>query len=83
MCQMSMKLPSMFDQNPSHTFDIIVEKQITKKTLSKLDLEPKCQGHSRNQKTMTNISTLTLQGIDIIKTLLLLSLCWNYITGLE
>ena len=23
------------------------------KTLSKLDLEPKCQGHSRNQKIMT------------------------------
>ena len=26
MCQMSMKLPAMFDQNPPHTFDKIVEK---------------------------------------------------------
>ena len=37
MCQMSMKLPVTFDQNPPHNFD--------------LDL--KCQGHSRNQKLMT------------------------------
>ena len=53
MCQMSVKLPAKSDQNPSHTFDEIVEKQITTKMLSKLDLEPKCQGHSRNQKTIT------------------------------
>ena len=52
MCQMSVKLPAVFDQNPPHTFDKIVKKQITTKTLSKLDLKPKCQGHSRNQKTM-------------------------------
>ena len=52
MCQMSVKLPAVFDQNPPQTFDKIVKKQITTKTLSKLDLEPKCQGHSRNQKTM-------------------------------
>ena len=39
MCQMSMKLLAMFDQNPPHTLD--------------LDLDPKCQGHSRNQKLMT------------------------------
>ena len=45
-----MKLPAMFDQNPSHTFDKIVKKLIT---LSKLDVDPKCQGHSRNQKVMT------------------------------
>ena len=51
---MSMKLPAMFDQNPPHTFDKIVKKLITtKKKHSKLDLDPKCQGHSRNQKLMT------------------------------
>ena len=48
MYQMSMKLSAMFD-----TFDEIVKKLITTKTLSKLDLDPKCQGHSRNQKLMT------------------------------
>ena len=52
MCQMSMKL-AMFDQNPPHTLDKIVKKLITTKTLSKLDLDPKCHGHSRNQKLMT------------------------------
>ena len=30
MCQMSMKLPAMFDQNPPHTFDKIVKKLTTK-----------------------------------------------------
>ena len=34
MCQMSMKLPAMFDQNPTHTFDRIVKKLITTKKLS-------------------------------------------------
>ena len=54
MCQMSMKLPAEFDQNPPQTFDKIVKKQQkTTKTLSKLDLDPECQGHSRNQKLMT------------------------------
>ena len=48
-----MKLPVTFDQNPPHTFDKIVEKQITTKTLSKFDLELKYQDHNRNQKTMT------------------------------
>ena len=50
---MSMKLPAMFDQSPPHTFDKIVKKLITTKMLSKLDLDPKCQGHRRNQKLMT------------------------------
>ena len=45
MCQVSMKLPVMFDQNPPHTFDKIVRKLITTKMLSMLDLNPKCQGH--------------------------------------
>ena len=52
MCQMSMKLPAMFDQNPPHTFDKIVKKLVTTKTISKLDPDPKCQGHSTNQKLM-------------------------------
>ena len=34
MCQMSMKLSAMFDQNPPHTFDKIVEKKITTKKRS-------------------------------------------------
>ena len=38
---MSMKLPAMFDQNSPHTFDKILKKTQNKKTLSKLDLEPK------------------------------------------
>ena len=46
MCQMSLMLPAMFDQNPPHTFDKIVKKLIkTKNALyltSKLDLDPKC-----------------------------------------
>ena len=50
---MSVKLSAMFDQNPPHTFDKIVKKQITIKNALKLDLYPKCKGHSRNQKTMT------------------------------
>ena len=48
-----MKLPAVFDQNPPHTFDKIVKNLITTKKLSNLDLDPKCQGHSTNQKLMT------------------------------
>ena len=33
MCQMSMKFPAMFNQNP-HTFDKIVKKLITTKNMS-------------------------------------------------
>ena len=41
MCQMSMKLPAMFDQNPPHTFDKIVKKLITTKKCSQsLTLTP-------------------------------------------
>ena len=55
MCQMSMsmKLPAMFDHNLPRTFDKIEKKLIITKTLSKLNLDPKCQGHSRNQKLMS------------------------------
>ena len=35
MCQMSMKLPAMFDQNPPHTFDKIVKKLINTKNALK------------------------------------------------
>ena len=50
---MSVKLPAIFDQNSPHTFGKIVKKLITTKTLSKFDLDLKCQGHGRNQKLMT------------------------------
>ena len=46
MCQMSMKLPAMFDQNPPYTLDQIVAKQIPLKMISNLELEQKCQCHS-------------------------------------
>ena len=54
MCHLSMKLSDKFDPNSMYTSDKIVVKHISvKETLLKLGLEPKCQGHSRNQKTMT------------------------------
>ena len=41
MCQMSMKLPAMFDQNLPHTCDKIVKKLITtKKRSQSLTLTP-------------------------------------------
>ena len=41
MSQVSMKLPTMFDQNPPHTFDKIVKKLIpTKKRSRSLTLFP-------------------------------------------
>ena len=45
-----MRLPAMFDQNPPHTLDQIVGAHIPMKNDLKLDLEPKCQGHSKNVK---------------------------------
>ena len=35
MCQMSLKFPAMFDENPPHTFDIRVKKLKTTKKLKK------------------------------------------------
>ena len=35
---MSMKLPAMFGQNPSNTFDKILQKQITKQQKSSYSL---------------------------------------------
>ena len=41
MYKMSMKLPVMFDQNPSHTVDIIVKKtHKNKKCSQSLTLSP-------------------------------------------
>ena len=40
MCQMSMKLLAMFDQNPPHTLDKIVKKLITTKNAQSLTLTP-------------------------------------------
>ena len=47
---MSLKLPAMFDQNPPHILDQIVGEHILMKNISNRDLEPKCQGHSKNLK---------------------------------
>ena len=47
MCSMSMKLPGMFDQNPIHTFDKIVEKGNNKNPL-KLDLESRSLQKSKD-----------------------------------
>ena len=53
MCQMSIKLPAMFDQNPLILLIKWWKNRLQQKMLSMLYFEPKCQGHSRNQKTMT------------------------------
>ena len=48
MCHLSMKLSK---SNQMYTSEKIVEKHISvKETLLKLDLEPKGQGHSKQQK---------------------------------
>ena len=53
MCHLSMKLSDKFDQNQMYTSDKIVVKHISvKETLLKLDLEPKGQGHSKQQNNM-------------------------------
>ena len=45
-----MKLSDKFDPNQMYTCDKIVVKHISvKETISKLDLEPKGQGHSKQQ----------------------------------
>ena len=50
MCHLSMKLSDKFDPNQMYTSDKIVVKHISvKETLLKLDLEPKGQGHSKQQ----------------------------------
>ena len=50
MCHLSMKLSDTSDPNQMYTSDKIVVKHISvKETLLKLDLEPKDQGHSKQQ----------------------------------
>ena len=50
MCHLSMKLSDRFDRNQMYDSAKIVVKHIpVKETLLKLDLEPKGQGHSRQQ----------------------------------
>ena len=51
MCYLSMKLSDKFDSNQMCTSDKIVVKYISvKETLLKLELEPKGQGHGKQQK---------------------------------
>ena len=46
-----MKLSDMFDTNHMYTSDKIAAKRISvKETLLKLDLEPKSQSHTKEQK---------------------------------
>ena len=54
MCQMSIKLPAMFDQTPTNSFDKIVKNHITKKNTQSLTL-------SRNVKArfIVEIKTMT------------------------
>ena len=40
----------MFDQTPHHTLDKIMAKLVP---MTKLDLQPKGQGHRKNQKIIT------------------------------
>ena len=62
MCHLCLKLSNKFDPNQMYTSDIIVVKHISvKETLVKLDLEPKGQGHSKQQNNKQgnkNIPTL-------------------------
>ena len=65
MCHLSMKLSDKFDPNHMYTSDKIVVKHISvNETLLKLDLEPKGQGHSKQQSNKPgnkNIPPLTKQ----------------------
>ena len=55
MCQMSVELRAMFDKNPPHIFDKIVEKQIKpkKKRPQSLNLSPNVKVIAEIKKTMT------------------------------
>ena len=65
MCHLSMKLSDKFDLNQMCTSDKIVVKHISvKETLLKLELEPRGQGHSKqqnNKKGNKNIPPLNKQ----------------------
>ena len=65
MCHLSMKLSDKFDPNQMCTSDQIVIKYISvKETLLKLDLEPKGQGHSKQQNNQqgTKVFHLLING---------------------
>ena len=49
MCQMTMKFPAMFDENPPHTIDKIVKKLTTTKNAQSLTSSP----NIKNQRIMT------------------------------
>ena len=50
MCHLCMKLSNKFDPNRMYTSEKILVKHISvKETLLKFDLEPKGQGHSKQQ----------------------------------
>ena len=50
MCQMSMKLPAMFDQNPPHTFDKIVKNSMWTPTAVKQYVNPHLTGGRHNEE---------------------------------
>ena len=70
MCHLSMKLSDKVDPNQINTTDKIVVKHISVKgTLLKLDLEPKGQGHSKqqnNKQVNKNISPLNKQSKSLL-----------------
>ena len=53
MCQMSMKLPDIFYQNPPHTLDQMVAKHIQMKNDLALTLSINVKSHSKNSKIST------------------------------
>ena len=73
MCHLSMKLSDKFDSNPMYASDKMVVKHISvKETLLKLDLEPKGQGHSKqqnNKQENKNIPPLNKQIKDALSNL--------------
>ena len=60
MCHLSMKLSDKFDPiQCTHTSDKILVKHISvKETLLKLNLEPKGQGHSKQQNNKQENKTI-------------------------
>ena len=68
MCHQSMKLSHMFHPSPMYSSDKMMVKHISvKETLLKLDLEPKGQGHSKQQNNKQgnkNIPPLNQQSRD-------------------
>ena len=66
MCHVSMKLSDKFDPNQMCTSDRIVVKHISEKeTLLKLDLEPKGQGHSKQQNNKQGNNTTNVKNMHL------------------